>query len=70
MSRQTIQQSEAWRLDADVIETSTGVTVRFISFVPTARRPEEQVKLQLNLTRAELDTLQKFLAHAVASATL
>lgn len=70
MSRQTIQQSDAWRLDADVIETPTGVTVRFISFIPTARRPEEQLKLQLNLTREELDTLQKFLADAVASATL
>jgi hypothetical protein len=70
MTRQTIQQTEAWRLDVELIETKWGATVRFISFVPSARRPEEQVKLQLNLSHAELETLQKVLSEAVASATI
>jgi hypothetical protein len=70
MTRQTIQQTEAWRLDVELTETQWGATVRFISLVPTARRPHEQVKLQLNLSHAELETLQKFLSEAVASATI
>jgi hypothetical protein len=70
MTRQTIQQTEAWRLDVELIETQWGATVRFISFVPTARRPEEQVKLQLNLSQNELERLQKFLSDTVAAATI
>ena len=70
MTRHTIQQTEAWRLDAELIETKHGATVRFISFVPSARRPEEQVKFQLHLTHDELERLQKFFSAAVASATI
>lgn len=69
-----IQDTPAYQLVLDLEQTNYGVNVRFISFVPTARRPEEQVKLQLVLSLEELDqiqkAIQKVLAQAVASATI
>lgn len=70
--KRTIQRTEAWSLDAELQVTDHGNVVRFISFVPHARRPERQVKFQLILTDEELKRLQRFfhLSEAVADATI
>lgn len=60
--RSTIQQTPAWRLDVKCTPTKVGHNLQFLGFVPTARRPHEQVRLQATLTDAELQQLKKFFA--------
>ena len=56
--RALIQSTPAYQLSADITPTAHGHNFRFISFVPTARRPEEQVKFQATFSRAELASLR------------
>ncbi len=44
--RSLIQATPAYELSVDIGSVGHVHNLRFISFVPTARRPEEQVKLQ------------------------
>jgi hypothetical protein len=67
---QTIQATPAWRLDADISRGPHGNLLRFVSLVPHAIHPEERLQFQALLSDAELQTLQKVLSAAVASATL
>jgi hypothetical protein len=69
-----IHSSPAYRLSVQLTPHRGGTTLKFISFVPTARRPEEQTKFQVTLTDQELAIfaleLQKVLPNAVATATI
>jgi hypothetical protein len=64
--RATIQDTPAYRLSVDIQPTPLGHSLRLISFVPTARRPEEQVKFQGNFTVDELKALQAAIGVALA----
>ena len=55
--RSLIQAHPAYELSIDLTTTPLGHSVRLISFVPTARRPEEQVKFQGVFSTAELKAL-------------
>jgi len=54
----TIQSSPAFELLADITRTEHGHSLKLISFVPSARRPEQQVKFQGLFTDAELRALR------------
>jgi hypothetical protein len=56
--RLLIQATPAYELSIDLTNTPLGHSLRLISFVPTARRPEEQVKFQGVFTTAELKALR------------
>jgi hypothetical protein len=64
--RTTIQDTPAYQLSVDIQSTPLGQSLRLISFVPTARRPEEQVKFQGNFTHDELRALQGAIEGALA----
>lgn len=55
--RATIIKTPAYELSADIEHSGDRFSVELLSFVPTARRPEVQRKLQTSLTRAELRAL-------------
>ena len=54
----TIQSSPAFELVADLTRTEHGHNLKLVSFVPSARRPEQQVKFQGLFTSTELRTLR------------
>ena len=56
--RSLIQATPAYELSVDIASTAYGHSLRFISFVPTARRPEEHVKFQGLFSSAELESLR------------
>ncbi len=56
--RKLIQSTPAYELSADITRTSYGHSLKLISLVPLARRPEEQVKFQGLLSTAELTALR------------
>lgn len=66
----TIQETPAHRLDVSLEKGAYGTHLKLITFVPTARRPEEQVKYQTTLSDTELKNFQKVLSEAVADATI
>lgn len=55
--RTAIQDTPAYQLSVDIASTPFGLSLRLISYVPTARRPEEQVRFQGNFTDDELRAL-------------
>lgn len=68
--RATIQETPAHRLDVSLERGAYGTHLMLITFVPTARNPEEQVKFQTTLSDTELRNFEKVLSAAVASATI
>lgn len=65
----TIQSNTAWQLDAAI--TAVGPDQHFLkitSFVPTARRPQEQVKFTGTFTVEELRRLRDVLDDALTVA--
>lgn len=54
MSTSVIHQGLAYELSVTINTGRYGHDLKFISLVPTARRPEPQVKFQANLCTAEL----------------
>lgn len=56
--RSPIQATPAYELSIDLTATPHGHSLKLISFVPTARRPEEQVKFQGVFTTAEIKALR------------
>lgn len=62
-----IQTTPAYELLVDVENSQHGHSVKLITFVPTARRPEEQVKFQAMFSTAELTALRDALNHALGS---
>lgn len=67
--RSLIQDTPAYQLSIDITPTPLGHSLRLISFVPTARRPEEQVKFQGNLAVHELQALHAAVEQALAGST-
>jgi hypothetical protein len=65
--RSLIQSTRAYELSIDLTTTPLGHSLRLISFVPTARRPEEQVKFQGVFTTAEIKALRDALNQALAT---
>jgi hypothetical protein len=63
--RSLIQATSAYELSVDIASTAYGHSLRLISFVPTARRPEEQVKFQGLFRSAELQTLRDTINQAL-----
>jgi hypothetical protein len=59
--------SPAYELSAQVQHTPCGSQLSFISFVPTANRPEAQVKFQACLSKPELQALRDCLDQALTS---
>jgi hypothetical protein len=65
--RSIIQATPAYQLSVDISDTDHGHSLRFISFVPTARRPEEQVRFQGLFRTAELTALRNRIDQALAA---
>jgi len=55
---QTFQSNPSWQLSACVAPTPYGHHLIISSFVPTARRPEHQVRFSGTFTADELRTLR------------
>ncbi len=64
--RSLIQATPAYELSIDLTTTPLGHSVRLISFAPTARRPEEQVKFQGVFNTAEIEALRNALNQVLA----
>ncbi len=58
MRIQILHATPAYELSAQLQSTPHGHHLQFVSFVPTARRPEPQVQFQTLLSRAELLSLR------------
>lgn len=54
----TIQSNPSWQLDARITATPYGHHLTISSFVPTARRPEHQVKFSGIFSTDELRSLR------------
>lgn len=65
--RSLIQATPAYELSLDIAPTAYGHNLRMLSFVPTARRPEEQVKFQATCSQAELLALRDLINQALGS---
>lgn len=65
--RSLIQAAPAYELSVDIATSAHGHSLRLISFVPTARRPEDQVKFQGVFSTAELKALRDALNQALAT---
>ncbi len=63
--RSLVQATPAYELSVDIASTAYGHSLRFISFVPTARRPEDQVKFQGLFSSAELQSLRDTINQAL-----
>lgn len=64
-----IHTSPAYQLRARISSTPFGHHLLLSSFVPTARRPEEQVKFSTTLSRDELLALRKVIDQALQAST-
>lgn len=56
--RSLIQTTLAYELSVDITTTSHGHSLKWISHVPIARRPEDQVKFQGIFSTAEIQLLR------------
>ena len=56
--RSLIQATPAYELSVDIATTAQWHSLRLISFVPTARRPEDHVKFQGVFSTAEITALR------------
>ena len=63
--RSVIQTNPSYELSVDITKTAHGHTLKFISFVPTARRPEDQVQFQALLSTIELTALRDSINRAL-----
>lgn len=62
----TIHASPAYQLRARIQPTPLGHHLLLTTFVPTARRPEEQVKFSSTLSRDELLALREVIDQALS----
>ncbi len=63
---QIFQSNPCWQLAASVQSTPQGHHLIISSFVPTARRPEHQVKFSGTFSHAELRQLAEVVTRALA----
>lgn len=61
----TFQSTQTWQLDAKVTATPYGHHLMISSFVPTARRPEHQVKFSGTFSTDELRALRDVIDQAL-----
>ena len=59
------QSIDNYQLALTIRPTVYGHHLKFSSFVPTARRPQEQLRFQLLLTRQEMQALHQALGRAL-----
>jgi len=69
MTTTLIQHGPAYELSVAIDAGLYGQHLRFISFVPTARSPEPQVRFQANLSTEELRTLYVAIGQALLDKT-
>ncbi len=62
---QVFQKTQTWQLAAQVVPTPYGHHLIISSFVPTARRPEHQVKFSGTFSKAELLALRDTIDQAL-----
>ena len=62
---QLIQSNTSWQLAASVQSTPQGHHLIISSFIPTARRPEHQVKFSGTFSTSELRELQEIVSAAL-----
>ena len=67
MTTALIHQGPAYELSLDIASSAYGYHLKFLSFVPTARNPEPQVKFQANLSEQELAQLHEAIGLALAT---
>lgn len=67
---QVFQETPTWQLAAHVAPTPYGHHLVISSFVPTARRPEHQVKFSGTFTVDELRSLRDAIDQALMQDTL
>lgn len=65
--RSLVQATAAYELSVDVATSAHGHSLRLISFVPSARRPEEQVKFRGLFSTAELTLLRDAVNQVLAA---
>jgi hypothetical protein len=58
MMRSLIQATPAYELSADITQTAYGLNFKLISFVPTARQPNDHVQFQGLFSKDELCALR------------
>jgi hypothetical protein len=63
-----IHQSPAYELSVAIDTGRYGHHLKFVSFVPVARRPQPQVRLQANLSTRELRALHRAIGVALDAA--
>ena len=63
--RSLIQATPAYELSVDIATSTHGHSLRLINFVPTARRPEDQIKFYGMFSTAELKSLRDALNQAM-----
>ena len=62
---QIIQSKPAWQLAASIQSAPQGHHLIISSFIPTARRPEHQVKFSGTFSTSELRELQEIVSAAL-----
>lgn len=67
MQTTIIQTTSCWQLDASIDQTPFGYHLVISSFVPTARRPEHQVKFSGTFNSDELRRLRDAIDQALRS---
>ena len=65
-----IQKTEAWELSIHVDASAYDFTVKFVSTVPTARRPREETAYGLVLDKEGLTALRDVVDSALATSAL
>ena len=65
MSTTLIHQGPAYELSVAIQASPYGHHLSFISFVPIARHPEEQLRFQAHLSRDELAALHQAIGQAL-----
>lgn len=70
MSTTRVQQGLAYELSVTIDSGRHGHHLKFISFVPTARRPEPQLRFQANLSTDELAELHAAIGRALAAGSV
>ena len=63
--RSLIQATPAYELSLDISHTAYGHHLRLISFVPTARHPEDHIQCQGVFSTAELAALRDSINQAL-----
>ena len=63
--RSLIQANPSYELSIDITHTAHGHNLKFISFVPTARRPEDHLQYQALFNTAELESLRDAINQAL-----